>query len=140
MAAPSEPRRGKPSLPKISSQLKTKLTATAISPAVIGRTGVDPRKKVHDLKREERKALVHVVKHFTLTVTGTRGYNEAVITKGGVSVREVDSVTMESRMIKGLYFAGEVLDLDSCTGGYNLQTAWSTGVLAGRSAGGYDGI
>ena len=108
--------------------------------AVVEETGIDPRKKVHDLKREERRKLVHVIKHLSLTVTGTRGFNEAVITKGGVSVKDVDSVTMESKKVKNLYFAGEVLDLDSCTGGYNLQTAWSTGVLAGRSAGGYDGI
>jgi len=69
-----------------------------------------------------------------LTITGVRDYNEAIITKGGVKVSEINPSTMESRNIKGLYFAGEVLDLDALTGGYNLQIAWSTGHLAGESA------
>ena len=75
------------------------------------------------------------IKDFTLTLTGLRGYNEAIITKGGVSVKEIDPGTMESKKMKGLYFAGEVLDLDAVTGGYNLQIAWSTGYLAGINAG-----
>ena len=70
--------------------------------------------------------------HYTLT--GLRGFNEAIITKGGVSVKEVDPSTMESKRISGLYFAGELLDLDALTGGFNLQIAWSTGWLAGKSA------
>ena len=69
-----------------------------------------------------------------MTLTNLRGYNEAIITKGGVSVKEVDPGTMESKKVSGLYFAGEVLDLDAVTGGYNLQIAWSTGYLAGISA------
>ena len=68
-----------------------------------------------------------------MTLTGLRSYNEAIITKGGVSVKEIDPGTMESKKMKGLYFAGEVLDLDAMTGGYNLQIAWSTGYLAGNS-------
>ena len=71
--------------------------------AVVEETGIDPRKKVHDLKREERRKLVHVIKHLSLTVTGTRGFNEAVITKGGVSVKDVDSVTMESKKVKPVF-------------------------------------
>ena len=70
-----------------------------------------------------------------MTLTGLRGYSEAIITKGGVSVKDIDPGTMESKKMPGLYFAGEVLDLDALTGGYNLQIAWSTGYLAGMSAG-----
>jgi len=78
--------------------------------------------------------LVHALKHFALTFTGLRDYNEAIITKGGVNVKEVDPSTMESKIVKNLYFAGELLDLDALTGGFNLQIAWSTGYLAGLSA------
>lgn len=83
---------------------------------------------------EERKRLVDLTKAFTVTLTGLRGYNEAIVTQGGVNVKEVNPSTMESKKLKGLYFAGEVLDLDGVTGGFNLQIAWSTGMLAGRSA------
>ena len=86
------------------------------------------------MTKEERRRLTEVTKHFTLTLTGLRGFNEAIITQGGVTVKEVNPSTMESKKLPGLYFAGEVLDLDAVTGGYNLQIAWSTGVLAGRSA------
>ena len=72
--------------------------------------------------------------HLTMTITGVRGFNEAIITQGGVRVKDVDPGTMESKLVKGLYFAGEVLDLDAVTGGYNLQIAWSTAYLAGKSA------
>ena len=74
-------------------------------------------------------------KSFHVTLTGLRGYNEAIITQGGVDVKEINPATMESKKAQGLYFAGEVLDLDGVTGGFNLQIAWSTGMLAGRSAG-----
>ena len=74
-----------------------------------------------------------LLKAFPLTLTGLRGFEEAIITRGGVSVKEVNPSTMESRLVSGLYFAGEVLDLDAMTGGYNLQIAWSTGYLAGSS-------
>ena len=83
---------------------------------------------------EERKRLVDLTKAFTVTLIGLRGYNEAIVTQGGVNVKEVNPSTMESKKLKGLYFAGEVLDLDGVTGGFNLQIAWSTGMLAGRSA------
>ena len=82
---------------------------------------------------EERKRLVDLTKAFTVTLTGLRGYNEAIVTQGGVNVKEVNPSTMESKKLKGLYFAGEVLDLDGVTGGFNLQIAWSTG-SCGRSA------
>lgn len=105
-----------------------------LAPVMVRRSGIDPYKKVNEVTREERRKLVQVTKNFELTLTGLRGYNEAIVTQGGVSVKEVDPSTMESKLTPGLYFAGEVLDLDAETGGYNLQIAWSTGVLAGKSA------
>lgn len=95
---------------------------------------IDPDKKVNEITKEERERFVHQIKHMELHIKGVRDYNEAIITKGGVSVKEVNPSTMESKLIKNLYFAGEVLDLDALTGGYNLQIAWSTGHLAGESA------
>lgn len=100
---------------------------------MIERSGIDPEKKVHEITKQERRRLVEITKAFTLSVLGKRGYDEAVITQGGVSVREVNPSTMESKLVQGLYFAGEVLDLDGLTGGFNLQIAWSTGYLAGIS-------
>ena len=105
-----------------------------LAPVMVRRSGIDPYKKVNEVTREERRKLVQVTKNFELTLTGLRGFNEAIVTQGGVSVKEVDPSTMESKLTPGLYFAGEVLDLDAETGGYNLQIAWSTGVLAGKSA------
>ncbi len=92
--------------------------------------GSSPEKKIHDILREERLAFVRLLKHFPFTVTGLRGYQEAVVTKGGVSVREINPKTMESKKVKGLYFIGEVLDVDALTGGFNLQIAWSTAYAA----------
>ena len=106
-----------------------------LKPVMIELSEIEPEKKVNEITKEERQRLVHLIKDFTMTLTGLRGYNEAIITKGGVSVKEVDPGTMESKKMKGLYFAGEVLDLDAMTGGYNLQIAWSTGYLAGINAG-----
>lgn len=103
---------------------------------MIERSGIDPEKKVHEITKQERRRLVEITKAFTLSVLGKRGYDEAVITQGGVSVREVNPSTMESKLVQGLYFAGEVLDLDGLTGGFNLQIAWSTGYLAGISCAG----
>ena len=97
-------------------------------------SGIDPEKRVNEITREERGRIVRTIKRLELTITGVRGFDEAVVTKGGVSVREVSPSTMESKRVKGLYFAGEVLDLDALTGGFNLQIAWSTGYLAGDSA------
>lgn len=102
-------------------------------PVMLSLSGIDPEKKVHEISREERKCFADLIKALPLTVVGTGGYEEAVITKGGVCVREVNPSTMESKLVKGLYFAGEVLDVDAYTGGFNLQIAWSTGWLAGNS-------
>lgn len=101
---------------------------------MIRRSGIDPDKKVNAVTREERRRLAGETKNFALTLRGLRGFNEAIVTQGGVNVKEVNPSTMESKKLTGLYFAGEVLDLDAVTGGYNLQIAWSTGMLAGRSA------
>lgn len=106
-----------------------------LKPVMIELSEIEPEKKVNEITKEERQRLVHLIKDFTMTLTGLRSYNEAIITKGGVSVKEIDPGTMESKKMKGLYFAGEVLDLDAMTGGYNLQIAWSTGYLAGINAG-----
>lgn len=89
-------------------------------------------KKIHDITREERSRLLELLKHLPFTVTGLRGFSEAIITKGGVSVKEIHPGNMESKLVKNLHFAGEVLDLDAVTGGYNLQIAWSTGYAAGN--------
>ena len=102
-------------------------------PVMIQRSGIDPEKQVNEVTAEERKRLVDLTKAFSVTLTGLRGYNEAIVTQGGVNVKEVNPSTMESKKLQGLYFAGEVLDLDGVTGGFNLQIAWSTGMLAGRS-------
>lgn len=95
---------------------------------------IDPDKQVNEVTKEERERFVRTIKHMELTITGTRDFDEAVITKGGVAVNEVSPSTMESKLVKGLYFAGEILDVDALTGGFNLQIAWSTGHLAGLSA------
>ncbi len=101
-------------------------------PVMIRRSRIPPDKPVHEISREERHGLASLTKGFSLTVSALRGYNEAVVTRGGVDVREVDPSTMESKKIRNLYFAGEVLDLDALTGGFNLQIAWATGYAAGN--------
>lgn len=105
-----------------------------LKPVMVELSEIPEDKKVHEITKEERLRFVRLIKDFTMTLTNLRGYNEAIITKGGVSVKEVDPGTMESKKVSSLYFAGEVLDLDAVTGGYNLQIAWSTGYLAGMSA------
>lgn len=109
------------------------LLPARLIPVIIERSGISPEKQVNEITREERRMLIQAMKNFQLTLTKLRGYNEAIITQGGVSIREVNPSTMESKKIRGLYFAGEVLDLDAVTGGFNLQIAWSTGYLAGSS-------
>lgn len=104
-----------------------------LRPVILTLSGIDLRKRAYEITREERLSFVRLIKHFEMTLTGLRGYKEAIITSGGVSVKEIDPKTMGSRLVKGLYFAGEVLDLDAKTGGFNLQIAWSTGCAAGTS-------
>ena len=96
-------------------------------------SGISAEKKVNEISKEERIRFVKLIKEFPMTLTGLRSYKEAIITKGGVSVKEIDPGTMESKKIKGLYFIGEVLDLDALTGGFNLQIAWSTAAAAGNA-------
>lgn len=102
-------------------------------PVMLELGGVDPDKKVNEVTREERMGFIHLMKAFPVTLDGLRDFKEAIITRGGIKVKEVNPSTMESKLVKGLYFCGEVLDLDAMTGGYNLQIAWSTGHLAGAS-------
>ena len=109
------------------------LYPSKLIPVITERSGIGPGVKVHDVTAELRRALVRNTKNFCLTLTSLRGYSEAVITRGGVSVRQVDPGTMESKKVRGLYFAGEVLDVDAFTGGFNLQIAWSTGMAAGEA-------
>lgn len=110
-----------------------KLFPAKLIPVMVRLSGIDPEKQVNAITKEERAAFVHLIKHLELTVSGLRGYDEAIITKGGIDVREVDPATMESRLVKRVYFAGEALDLDALTGGFNLQIAWSTAYAAGNS-------
>ena len=103
-------------------------------PVVVSLSKTDPRKKINSITREERQSLIDVIRDLRLSLTGFRPLEEAIITKGGVSVKEIDPKTMASKKCAGLYFAGEVIDVDAYTGGFNLQIAFSTGKLAGRSA------
>ena len=101
-------------------------------PVMLELGGILPEKKVHEITREERMAFLDKVKNFPFTITGLRDFREAIITQGGVKVKEIDPGTMESKKVKNLYFIGEVLDLDAVTGGFNLQIAWSTAKAAAR--------
>ena len=110
-----------------------KLLPTKLIPIVVELSNIDPHKKVNEITKEERLNLVRLIKGLKVTVASTRSFNEAIITQGGVSVKDVNPGTMESKLVEDLYFVGEVLDVDALTGGYNLQVAWSTGYLAGIS-------
>lgn len=110
-----------------------KLLPAKMIPVIIKLSEIPPEKKVNEITKKERLRLLELLKAFPFTVTGLRGYQEAIITRGGVSVKEINPATMEAKNVSGLYFAGEVLDLDARTGGFNLQIAWSTGYLAGIS-------
>ncbi len=110
------------------------LLPKSIIPYIIERSGISPNKQVNSVTKEERKRLAHTVKHFELTVTGNAGFDRAVVTSGGVDVRQVNPKTMESKLVRGLYFGGEVLDVDALTGGYNFHIALATGYTAGAAA------
>lgn len=109
------------------------LFPSSLTPVMLELGGIPAEKKIHDISREERQHFIDLVKAFPFTITGMGEFKEAIITKGGVSVKEINPGTMESKKISGLYFAGEVLDLDAVTGGYNLQIAWSTAYLAAQA-------
>lgn len=111
------------------------LLPAKLVPIMLEYIGIEEEKKANEITKEERKRIIDCLKGFTITITGLRGFQEAIITRGGISVKEINPSTMESKIIKGVYFAGEVLDLDALTGGFNLQIAWSTAYLAGKCAG-----
>lgn len=103
-------------------------------PMVIRISEIEPRRKVHDITREQRRGLLTVLKHFPVVIAGPCPVTDAIVTSGGVKVGEINPNTMESKLVKGLYFAGEVIDVDAYTGGFNLQIAWATGRAAGFAA------
>ena len=107
-----------------------KLLPKKMIPVIVRLSDIDGNKKVNEITKQERQRLVSLIKGLELTITGLRGFNEAIITQGGINVREINPTTMESKLVKNLYFAGEVLDVDALTGGFNLQVAWSTGYAA----------
>ena len=109
------------------------LYPSRLIPVMVDISGIDAEKKIHEITKQERMRLVELTKGLRMSVTGLRDYAEAIITQGGIRVKEINPSTMESKLIRGLYLAGEMLDLDAVTGGFNLQIAWSTGYLAGNS-------
>lgn len=109
------------------------LAGYTMIPAIVRLSGIPEDEKVNSITREQRRALLRLFKAFPVEISGTRPIDEAIVTSGGVSTREINPRTMESKLVSGLYFAGEVLDLDGYTGGFNLQIAWSTGFVAGSS-------
>ena len=108
-----------------------KLLPQKLIPVIIERTNINENKKINEVTKQERQKLVNELKHFRININGTRPIEEAIITSGGISVKEINPKTMESKLVNGLYFAGEIIDVDCLTGGYNLQVAWSTGYTAG---------
>lgn len=111
-----------------------RLLPSKLIPVVISLSGISPEKKVNEITKEQRACLREILRAFPATLSGFRGFEEAIITRGGISVKEINPSTMESKLIRGLYFAGELIDADAVTGGFNLQIAWSSGYLAGICA------
>ena len=111
----------------------TDLFASAMIPVIVSLSGISPDKKVNAVTKEERNRLLHLMKSFPVSISGTRPIDEAIVTSGGVDPRQLNPRTMESKLISGLYFAGEIIDVDAYTGGFNLQIAWATGYTAGSS-------
>ena len=102
-------------------------------PIVISLSKIDENKKVHQIKKEERKKIVEILKSLKICISGLMPIDIAIVTSGGIDVKDINPKTMESKIVKGLYFAGEILDVDAYTGGFNLQIAFSTGVTAGKN-------
>ena len=115
---------------EIKNSLNELLPQKLIMP-VINLLKIDENKKVNSMTKEERMELVKLLKNFQITISGFRGIEEAIITAGGISIKEIDPKTMQSKLVQGLYFAGEIIDVDAYTGGFNLQIAYSTGYTAG---------
>ena len=112
----------------------TDLLPRSMIPVVLRRLGIDPQLQANSLKKQDRRALVELLKNFTLNITGKRPVAEAIITSGGIKTSEIDPKTMESKLVPGLYFAGEIIDCDAYTGGFNLQIAWATAYAAANGA------
>lgn len=110
-----------------------KLLPQKLIPVIIEKTNINGSKKINEITKQERQKLVKELKHFRISINGTRPIEEAIVTSGGINIKEINPKTMESKLISGLYFAGEIIDVDCLTGGYNLQVAWSTGYTAGIS-------
>ena len=108
-----------------------KLLPQKLIPIIIDKSQINPEKKVNEITKEERKNLIKVLKKFEIGIKDFRPIDEAIITSGGINIKEINPKTMESKLVKGLYFAGEIIDVDSYTGGFNLQIAYSTGYTAG---------
>lgn len=108
------------------------LLPKAMIPVIIEKSSIDENKKINEIKKEERNKLVENIKHFKIQITGFRPIKEAIVTAGGINVKEINPKTMQSKIVKGLYFAGEIIDVDAYTGGFNLQIAYSTGFTAGK--------
>ena len=108
-----------------------KLLPKKMIPAILDLSGIDINKKVNSITKEERQKLVELLKNFEINIDGFRPVEEAIVTAGGISIKEINPKTMESKLVKGLYFAGEIIDVDAYTGGFNLQIAYSTGYTAG---------
>ena len=119
----------------VKSVMRRLLPQSAVA-AVLREAGVPAETYIHEITKAQRTQIIGALKRFTVILTGLRGYNEAIVTQGGISVKDVRPGTMESKLVSGLYFAGEILDIDGLTGGFNLQIAWTTGYAAGK-AGGY---
>lgn len=117
---------------QLKNSLEKLLPRKMIEP-VIEVTGINPEKRINEITKEERRKIVKTLKNLELTINGFRSIDEAIVTSGGIDIKEINPKTMESKLIKGLYFVGEVIDLDAFTGGFNLQIAWSTGYVAGQS-------
>lgn len=118
---------------KMFKNFLDELLPNLLVPVIVRLSGIPPEKPSNQVTREERQQIVSLLKNLTLEITGCRSFNEAIVTAGGVNVREINPKTMESRLIRGLYFAGEVMDVDAYTGGFNLTIAFSTGYTAGNS-------
>ena len=110
-----------------------KLLPQKLIPVIIEYSGINPEKQVNSITKQERLTLVNLLKEFDVTIKKFRKIDDGIITSGGVSIKEVNPKTMESKIVSGLYFAGEILDVDSYTGGFNLQIAYSTGFVAGNN-------
>ena len=108
-----------------------KLLPQKLIPVIINLCGIDENKKVNEITKKERENLIKILKNLTINITGFRNIEEAIITNGGINIKEINPKTMESKLIDGLYFAGEIIDVDALTGGFNLQIAYSTGYTAG---------